>query len=48
VRGRLVRDQELPDDEHPLERLAALLREGNFESAAIDAPFSDPAGVYPY
>jgi len=42
VLDRLMRVQEIPGDEHPLERLAALLREGDFEAAAIDAPFSVP------
>lgn len=35
--------QELEGDGTPFERLAALLREGAFEAAAIDAPFSVPA-----
>ena len=34
--------QRLPGDQHPFERLADLLREGDFEAAAIDAPFSVP------
>ncbi|MBW6503124.1 DUF429 domain-containing protein [bacterium] len=42
VLERLLRVQELPGNEHPLERLAALLREGDFDAAAIDAPFSVP------
>lgn len=45
---RIVRVQELLGDEHPLERLAALLREGNFDAAGIDAPFSVPrAFIFP-
>jgi hypothetical protein len=47
VLDRLMRVQELPGDEHPLERLAALLREGDFETAAIDAPFSIPRAFVP-
>jgi len=47
VLERLMRVQELPGDEHPLERLAALLREGNFDDAAIDAPFSVPRVFIP-
>lgn len=47
VLERLMHVQELPGDEHPLERLAALLREGDFEAAAIDAPFSVPRAFIP-
>lgn len=47
VLERLLRVQELPGDEHPLERLAALLREGDFDAAAIDAPFSVPRAFIP-
>jgi hypothetical protein len=47
VLERLLRVQELPGDEHPLERLAALLREGDFEATAIDAPFSVPRAFVP-
>src|SRR3990170_3601851 len=43
----LMRVHELPGDEHPLERLAAFLREGNFDAAAIDAPFSVPQAFIP-
>jgi hypothetical protein len=42
VLEHIVRVQELPGHEHSLERLAALLREGDFDVAAIDAPFSVP------
>lgn len=48
VLDRLMRVQELPGDEHPLERLAALLREGNFDAAGIDAPFSVPRAFIPH
>lgn len=34
--------QGLPGDQHPFGRLIALLREGDFEATAIDAPFSVP------
>ena len=47
VLDRLMRVQELPGDEHPMERLAALLREGDFDAAAIDAPFSVPKAFIP-
>jgi Protein of unknown function (DUF429) len=47
VLERLLRVQELPGDEHPLERLAALLQEGNFDAAGIDAPFSVPRAFIP-
>jgi hypothetical protein len=47
ILDRLMRVQELPGDEHPLERLAALLREGNFDAAGIDAPFSVPRDFIP-
>ncbi|MBE0672582.1 MAG: DUF429 domain-containing protein [Anaerolineales bacterium] len=47
VLKHLMRVQELPSDEHPLERLAALLREGEFETAAIDSPFSVPRKFIP-
>lgn len=35
VLERLLRVQELPGDEHSMERLPAFLREGNFDAAAI-------------
>jgi hypothetical protein len=47
VLDRLMRVQELPGNEHPLERLAALLREDDFETAAIDSPFSVPRKFIP-
>jgi hypothetical protein len=47
VLEHIVRVQELPGDEHPLERLAALLREGDYDAAAIDAPFSVPRAFIP-
>lgn len=43
LRG-LVRVQDLPGSEPPFNRLASLLAGGDFLSAAIDAPFSLPAG----
>jgi len=43
----LRRVQELPGEDHPFERLAALLRKGEFFAAAIDAPFSVPAQYVP-
>jgi hypothetical protein len=47
VLDRLVHVQKLTGKEHPLERLAALLREGDYDAAAIDAPFSVPRGFIP-
>jgi len=47
VLERLLRVQGLPGNEHPLERLAALLREGDFEAAPIDGPFSVPRAFIP-
>jgi Protein of unknown function (DUF429) len=47
VLKHLMRVQELTSDEHPLERLAALLGEGDFDSAAIDALFSVPRDFIP-
>lgn len=47
VLERLFRIQELSGDEHPLERLAALLRNGEFKAAGIDAPFSVPRAFIP-
>ncbi|HEX2115611.1 MAG TPA: DUF429 domain-containing protein [Alphaproteobacteria bacterium] len=42
----LRRVQDLPGDAPPFERLAALLRAGDFSIAGIDAPFSPPAGYF--
>jgi hypothetical protein len=39
--------QELEGDGEPFDRLAALLREGRYRAAAIDAPFSLPAAHMP-
>jgi len=39
---RLYRVQQLDGTGHPFERLASLLNAGDFEAAAIDAPFSVP------
>ncbi len=47
VLERLMRVQELPGDAHPMERLAALLRVGDYDAAAIDAPFSVPRMYVP-
>jgi hypothetical protein len=42
VLERLLRVQQLAGDHHPFERLVSYLREGKFDAAAIDAPFSVP------
>lgn len=47
VLERLMRVQELPGDAHPMERLATLLRVGDYNAAAIDAPFSVPRMYIP-
>lgn len=39
--------QHLPGSAHPFERLVALLRNGDYRAAAIDAPFSLPARHVP-
>lgn len=51
-RNRLVahdlrRVQDLPGKEPPFERLIAFLNDGDFDVAAIDAPFSPPAAFVP-
>jgi hypothetical protein len=43
----LRRVQEIEGQGTPFERLCGLLREGNYAAAAIDAPFSVPAGRVP-
>ena len=48
VLERLLRIRELLGDDHSLERLAAPLREGNFDAAGIDAPFSVPREFIPH
>lgn len=44
VLSSLRRVQELPGAAHPFNRLVGLLRTGKYAVAAIDAPFSVPAG----
>ncbi|MDO8739167.1 DUF429 domain-containing protein [Candidatus Deferrimicrobium sp.] len=39
--------QGLPGDQHPFERLVSFLSRGDFEAAAIDAPFSVPRAFIP-
>lgn len=43
----LRRVQDLPGDEPPFARLAGFLAKGDFDAAAIDAPFSVPAAFIP-
>jgi hypothetical protein len=43
----LRRVQELPGEEEPFQRLAAILRAGDYAAAAIDAPFSVPSEFVP-
>jgi len=40
--------QQLAGDGEPFARLVALLRAGDHEAAAVDAPFSVPAGLVAY
>jgi hypothetical protein len=47
VLDHLVRVQELPGDEHPMERLVAVLRVADYDAAGIDAPFSVPREYVP-
>ena len=51
VRGRTLVDlrrvQDLPGDDPPFVRLAALLREGDYRACGIDAPFALPKRFMP-